>query len=316
MRSFGLMKSLRNILLRTFGGNPQPADTPREADEAVDLPAGFRMFVHPEDDLGFRRNRYYEVEETALCERLVKHGDRVLDVGANIGYFTLLLARLVGPDGEVFSFEPDPEHFSLLTRSVALNGFGQVRAFNEAAGAGPATLRLYRSGVNSGMHRLYESVVCSAEYVTVPVCRIDAKITGPVDFIKLDIEGYEWFALRGMDVMVRNSPNVTLLMEFSPLSMWEAGYSPLEVLSLLEAWGMNLHRSVDGAWRSCSLSALRAAIERLPETEVLALKADSRGKSFEAILHASESFLRRHDYPYPMFENILLLRRPLDLKPA
>ena len=82
-----------------------------------------KIILHPND--AFRLSIYgiHSKIDFEIFQKYVKKGDNVLDVGANIGYFTLMLAKLVGPTGKVFAFEPDPRNISLLKKNIETNGY-------------------------------------------------------------------------------------------------------------------------------------------------------------------------------------------------
>ncbi len=87
---------------------------------------GQKMFLDKKDVLGLSINGVYEPLETKLVRKEVKKSDVVLDIGANIGYYTLILAKLVGKKGRVFAFEPDPTNFALLKKNISINGYKNV----------------------------------------------------------------------------------------------------------------------------------------------------------------------------------------------
>ena len=181
------------------------------------------MRVDPGDSLGLLRQPF-ELEEVNLVRQLVRPGQIVLDVGANIGYYTLLVSRLVGASGKVHAFEPDPSNAAILRRNLADNQCHNVMVHQVAVGNKDATIGLYRCGDNAGMHRAYESVCCSDDAIDVRSVVLDhfLRDKSRVDFIKMDVEGYEYFALEGMDSIIReHSP--AILVEFSPFALAEAG---------------------------------------------------------------------------------------------
>ncbi len=88
---------------------------------------GHKMYIS-DDFLGFYLIGEYEPETTDLFVSLLHEGDVVVDIGAHIGYYTLLAARTVGKDGKVFAFEPDPDNYALLVKNVEMNGYNNVTA--------------------------------------------------------------------------------------------------------------------------------------------------------------------------------------------
>ena len=97
----------------------------------------------------------YEKAETKFFQSACRKGMTFLDVGANVGYYTALAARAVGPTGKIIALEPDPESFKCLEQTIAANGTENVQAFPVAASDAPATLPLYISADNRGDNRLY-----------------------------------------------------------------------------------------------------------------------------------------------------------------
>ena len=122
----------------------------------------------------------------------VKAEMTVLDVGCGKGYFSLAIARMVGPTGRVIAFEPDPESFALLQKNVAANGYANVVLEQKALSNEPGSLKLYLAEENLGDHRIYP--VGEREFVEVEAVTLDdylAEKGGRVDFIKVDTQGAE-----------------------------------------------------------------------------------------------------------------------------
>ncbi|VTR91658.1 Methyltransferase, FkbM family OS=Singulisphaera acidiphila (strain ATCC BAA-1392 / DSM 18658 / VKM B-2454 / MOB10) GN=Sinac_2265 PE=4 SV=1: Methyltransf_21 [Gemmata massiliana] len=210
----------------------------------------------------------YEPVLTELVLNEVRPGDVALDLGAHIGYYTLLLARLVGTGGRVVALEPDPDNYALLRRNVQANGFAQVTLFPGAAGDRPGRCGLHRSTDNAGDHRLHPADEARA-VVDVDVVRVDWLFRDRahgVDFVKMDVQGSEGAALEGMTGLLERSPRVKLLLEFWPLGLERSGYGAARLLDRLQALGFRVYEvdEVQGALRKADPHQLLA---RYPATE-------------------------------------------------
>ena len=150
----------------------------------------------------------YEKEERALFCSAIKPGTVVLDVGANIGVFSLLAAKR---GAKVFAIEADPVNAQRFRNHLALNGFvGNVQVFEVAATHEPATLTLYRNPGNIGNSNLFSG----ASPVSVKGVTIDSLNLPPIDVCKMDTEGAELNALLGMPETIQRSPKMKLLIEY------------------------------------------------------------------------------------------------------
>jgi FkbM family methyltransferase len=210
----------------------------------------------------------YEPQETAVVRDVLKPGMTFVDVGANWGYFTLLAAHLVGPEGRVLSLEPDPRLFQTLSSNLAMNRLDQVRALQLAAADAPGLLSLAgfdeRQG-NFGLSRIVEKgdihLFTNGDGqtdVAMPVpgtgtamngCRIFSVAARPlddvlaeagidaIDLLKMDIEGAEGMALRGMQETLSRRRVRRLLLELHPSQLQEHGQSAAEIIGRLQEWG-------------------------------------------------------------------------------
>lgn len=115
---------------------------------------GHKMFLDSKDSLNLSINGIYEPLQTELVKKEIKKGDVVLDIGANIGYYTLIFAKLVGEDGKVFVFEPAPTNFSFLKKNVEINSYKNVVLVQKAVSNKTGKLKLYLSEDNIGDHRI------------------------------------------------------------------------------------------------------------------------------------------------------------------
>ena len=143
--------------------------------------------------------------------------DIAIDIGANLGWYSVLLNRISESGSAIFAFEPDPNNFELLKFNVTKNDCSNVKVFNKAASDKNDTLSLYKyPEKNRGRHSLLPQK--NAPKVDVSAVCLDAflnsELHSKVKFIKIDIEGYEFFALRGGRNILKNCHMV--MMEFSP----------------------------------------------------------------------------------------------------
>jgi FkbM family methyltransferase len=206
---------------------------------------GHLLEIEPRDrSIGarLRRTGRWDPCEKILYERELRPGMTVIDAGANVGYFSLLFARLVGPTGRVYAFEPDPGNFGLLQRNIERNGYGNIVAVPAALSRESGRQRFSRSPHNFADHCLGDGLG-KRERLEVEVVRVDdffAHLPKRVDFLKLDIQGAEFAAIDGARELLRANPEIVLLTEFWPDGMRRFGDDPEEYLSALAALGFSL----------------------------------------------------------------------------
>ena len=207
---------------------------------------GATVVLNPTDPVvsGALHFGVYEKAETRFFQSAYRDGITFLDVGANLGYYTALAARAVGPNGRVLAVEPDPDSFGYLEQTIAANAVGNVEAFPVAASDAPAILPLYISTDNRGDNRLYASDE-ERPQVEVEARPLDALLREnkieTVDLIKIDVQGYEPKVIAGLRETIIASPNLTLLTEFWPQGITEAGGDANEFLQTLRELGLTLH---------------------------------------------------------------------------
>jgi FkbM family methyltransferase len=187
----------------------------------------------------------WEPLETALFAQVLRPGDRVVDVGANVGWFSLLAARLVGPAGRVDSFEANRATFALLQNNLALNGCSNVIAHCRAVGEAPGLVRTARREAGNDGADTVELTDGGDD--AVALVRLDTVLAGArLRLIKLDIEGWEAKALRGAEGLLSGAEAPDLVFEYTPEFLRSAGDDPRELVSWLEGIGYRL-RVVDKA---------------------------------------------------------------------
>lgn len=177
----------------------------------------------------------WEEETTKLFKSIVKEGDIVVDIGANIGYYTLMASSLVGPSGKVYAFEPDPINHSLLVKNIELNGFSNIVTEQKAVSDKNGKLKFYLNKDDVGAHTLYQPKF-SCDVLDVESIRLDDYFSSkkiPINFIKMDIEGAELAALLGMPNIIQANPGLKVVAEFHLPWIRRSGVDPEYFVSLL-----------------------------------------------------------------------------------
>ncbi|MDD3783490.1 MAG: FkbM family methyltransferase [Candidatus Portnoybacteria bacterium] len=188
-------------------------------------------------------DKVYEPTETNIVRGQINKGDIVVDMGANIGYYTLIFAGLVGKSGKVFAFEPDRDNFALLSKNVKENKFDNVILINKAISDKNGQTKLYLSKDNKGDHRIYDSGENRDSVVVDVVCLDDflGEYKHKINFIKMDIQGAEGNALKGMIDIIKNSKKIKILAEFWPMGLSNFNFNPKEFLEILEDYGFSFY---------------------------------------------------------------------------
>ncbi len=204
-----------------------------------------RLRVRSRDVIG-RHIYKYGSHERETTEFLIGNldladGDVIFDVGANIGWYSLILDRIAGATRtDIYAFEPDPENFALLAENVESNRAAHVHP--EQLGVsdrqGSFELHLF-GGSNRGRHSMLP--IHDGETIEIATVTLDgfwqAEALGErrPRFLKMDIEGFELNALRGAAGVLARCP--TVMLEYSPRYMRAAGIEPGDLLALMQAQG-------------------------------------------------------------------------------
>lgn len=220
----------------------------------------------------------YERFEQEAFESLIQPGMVVVDVGANVGFLTIVAERLVGERGTVYVFEPDRDNYKLFRENVKLKGARRIVAWNSAVGNpenGQGNINLFVSDINDGGdHRVYQphSVAQSRasafeqkfelrrdeprsktqdqrESYTVPIVSLDWYfLQAPSKLphvIKIDVQGFEYEVLKGMKGIIEKSKDLKLFIEFDPKLLNDAGADPYQFLADLHkdfhVYDLNAH---------------------------------------------------------------------------
>lgn len=201
------------------------------------------LWLHTEDRVmtpWITHYRSWEPDEGAFMRSVLQPGMIVLDVGANVGYSSLLCAQAVGGSGWVIAIEPDPANHALLCANVWNNAIRNVIPLKAAATSTTHNVPLSRSADNFGDHRAFARAQAS-EIIEVPGIRLDDVLRPDVrvDFIKIDIQGTDHRAIIGLEQTIgRWHPQI--LVEFWPVGIEEAGERPLDVLAYYRSLGLSI----------------------------------------------------------------------------
>lgn len=222
----------------------------RFPDKAIIAKLGktLKVRIYPYDVIGkeIYVKGMFEKAESLLVYKLLKPGMVFMDIGANLGQYTLIAADSVGPEGQVHSFEPNVRMFGELAFNVELNKLSSRCTLNQIAVSdheGYAKLSLYKPG-----HEVYGSIGTQQEgvsevvgYESVRTTTLDSYITKyfikHVDLLKMDIEGAELPALKGADKLLIRDDGPIIIIEIADINTAGFGYKAVELLVHLEKMG-------------------------------------------------------------------------------
>jgi FkbM family methyltransferase len=194
--------------------------------------------------------KLHEHAEAQFFKDVTKAGMCIIDIGANLGYYTLLAAKRVGEHGRVYAFEPDPDNYSLLARNIEANGCQNVRLSAKAVSNVSGKGTLFFCEEHRGDHRLSDPGG-GRKRIAIETVRLDDALPErlQVDVIKMDIQGAEMEAVQGMQRILLENPHLKILCEFWPAGLAIGGSSGEEFLSWVASKGLN-HAYIDKRGRA------------------------------------------------------------------
>ena len=188
-------------------------------------------------------NRSYEQMTTALLKEITKEGMVAIDIGANIGYFSVLLSKLVGDTGKVISIEPEGNNLKGLYKNIRLNNCNNVLVLEKAIGNRTGLVDFYVSKDESGEHSLFPDE--KRNKIVVYMDKLDNLIESKVDIIKTDTEGNEPDVLRGAERIIRSNQDIKLIVEMSYEALHKLNNSPDDIWGILKEYGFTKFRALD-----------------------------------------------------------------------
>lgn len=222
------------------------------------LPGGVRIQLYPEGEVAefLAVQRFFEKAELSLVTAYLRRGMTVIDIGANIGVYSILAGKIVGPTGIVWAFEPSLESYLRLEKNLKLNGCGCVRPVRAALSAQAGGFLPLRN--DAGFGDAYRYLVPAAvegtgntgsELVAVTTLNTfsrEEKIRDAA-FVKIDVEGGEYAVFRGANDFLSSNPNACIMFESDPEWCRRAGCRQEDAFDLLTRLGFCLY-----AWQNRS----------------------------------------------------------------
>ena len=219
------------------------ADDPDSGTISVNLD-GNNLFIDSNDKVAVETylKSEYEPGTTNFLKKILKKGMNVINIGANIGYFTLLAARAVGPEGRVFAFEPFPHTVELLKKNVLVNGFENVEIESKAVSNKTDFATLLTGG--SSLHNfISKKKFPQLTEIKVPTITVDDYLKNKdvnIDLIFIDAEGQEPLIFEGMENTFQNK-NLEIVFEYNPFTLNFSDINPDDLLDPILEMGFHMY---------------------------------------------------------------------------
>lgn len=192
----------------------------------------------------FKKNQ--DKHEIELLNEHIKPGDVILDIGANIGFYTKILSKLAGDAGKVYAFEPDQTNFSYLKQNAG--HLKNVVLINKAVSDTTGKITLYQSELLNVDHKTYPTENYTHKTEIDCTTADDVIENKKVDFIKIDIQGFEYAAFLGMKEIFKTNKDLKIITEFYPLGMHNAGVRYLDFFRLIWDSGFIVYKLENNSW--------------------------------------------------------------------
>ena len=205
---------------------------------------GTKMYLDKSDSVVSKDLAIYqewEPNETKILQNIIKENMNVVDIGAHIGYYTILFSKWVGKKGKVFSFEPETDNFQLLKKNINANKANNVIALQKAISNQNEPKNLFLAEENKGDHQIID-LGENRTQTKIECVKLDLTIVSEykIDVIKMDIQGAEMLAIEGMDKILDNNSKMTILLEFWPYGIKKSGFEPKNLFDKLEEKGFKV----------------------------------------------------------------------------
>jgi len=223
----------------------------------------------------------YEKAEINFVRSMCRPKMTVLDVGANVGLYTALCGRAVGASGVVVAVEPDPQSRKFLHQTIDANSLTNCTVIAAAASDVPGVGSLYVSHENRGDNRLYANPLAGSS-IQVDVVRLDDELErreiAAIEFLKIDIQGFEPYAMSGLQRTIERSKDLVVLSELWPDGIQQAGRQAEAYLSELLGHGFELFE-LGRTGRMSKVTAIEPLLNKYPGrkyTNIVAIRDPNR----------------------------------------
>lgn len=250
------LEALRIAPLGIEGGTPDPMESvtlrfesegqPRAVELLLDRTSYSQRIMLASLEAG----QFYEPEVSYFLTNVLQPGDTMVDIGAHIGYFSVLAGRIVGPEGKVFAFEPEPGNYRRLRDHLAQNGLRQVQSFNVAVGSAPGSAEMFFNSDNDGghafwdvaEHQLCERTRAEGKRISAEVVALDHVLAGLAPgqgprLIKIDAEGMEYEILKGGLRTILGHEVPYVICEINRFALERMGSSEAQLRSFMRLIG-------------------------------------------------------------------------------
>jgi FkbM family methyltransferase len=224
-------------------------------------------------------HKEWEPYETTIFKKHIKRGDVILDLGAHIGYYTLIAAGIVGNKGKVYAFEPCKKNFTILEKNVCESGYKNIILVNKAVSNKTGKTRLFLHSINSGDNRLFFDPKEKMKEEIVEQISLDKYFKNKyrkVDLIKLDIQGSEALALTGAENLIKKNRNIKLISEYSPRLLDLSGINSKSYLDFLTKCKFNIYKVLEKPKKIEKISPDKLYVQNLKdpnfETNLLCIR--------------------------------------------
>jgi len=183
----------------------------------------------------------FEPEVKRFIENTLEPGDVFIDIGANLGYYTLIASRMIGANGCVFAFEPEPTAFHLLNMNITINELYNITAENKAVSDKEDEIELWISSINFGGSKIIGSppnIMTKIKVESVSLDNYFKDFTKSIKLIKIDVEGAENLVIRGSRKILSKNRDIQVIMELWP-------YNEQEVYGIMGDLGFSSHILID-----------------------------------------------------------------------